>query len=73
VVGVPVGAGCESGYARDAAGGADTPEGVPLFVNARIDTVLRGGRGVDLTRRDLRPGAVDPGPASASSKGSTLR
>jgi 2-methylisocitrate lyase-like PEP mutase family enzyme len=51
---------------------ADT-EGVPLFVNARIDTFLRGAGGVELTLERAAafraagadgifvPGAVDPG------------
>ncbi|MEU9389856.1 isocitrate lyase/phosphoenolpyruvate mutase family protein [Streptomyces sp. NPDC048324] len=115
-VGVPVSADIESGYAKDAAGVADTiraaigagavgvniedalyepaagplrpvaeqaeriaaareaadAEGVPLFVNARIDTFLRGGGGVDRTLERAAaflaagadgvfvPGAVDP-------------
>ncbi len=117
VVGVPVSADIESGYAKDPAGIADTvravlaagavgvniedalyegggdplrpvaeqaeriaavreaaaAEGVPLFVNARIDTFLRGAGGVDLTLERAAaflaagadgifvPGAVDPG------------
>jgi 2-methylisocitrate lyase-like PEP mutase family enzyme len=116
VVGVPVSADIESGYARDAAGVADTVRavlaagavgvniedarydggeplravgeqaeriaaareaadaaGVPLFVNARIDTFLRGAGGVGLTLERAAaflaagadgifvPGAVDPG------------
>jgi 2-methylisocitrate lyase-like PEP mutase family enzyme len=116
VVGVPVSADIESGYARDAGGVADTVRavlaagavgvniedalygggeplravgeqaeriaaareaadaaGVPLFVNARIDTFLRGAGGVDLTLERAAaflaagadgifvPGAVDPG------------
>ncbi|WP_053849160.1 isocitrate lyase/phosphoenolpyruvate mutase family protein [Streptomyces sp. NRRL B-24085] len=116
-VDVPVSADVESGYARDAAGVADTVRavlaagavgvniedarygdgggplrsvdeqaeriaaarqaadaaGVPLFVNARIDTFLRGAGGVDLTVERAAaflaagadgifvPGAVDPG------------
>lgn len=115
-VGVPVSADIESGYAKDAAGVADTiravigagavgvniedalyepaagplrpvteqaeriaaareaadAEGVPLFVNARIDTFLRDGGGVDRTLERAAaflaagadgvfvPGAVDP-------------
>jgi 2-methylisocitrate lyase-like PEP mutase family enzyme len=117
VVGVPVSADIESGYARDAVGVGDTVravlaagavavniedalydtggeplrsvdeqaeriaaaraaadrEGVPLFVNARIDTFLRGAGGVGLTLERAAaflavgadgifvPGAVDPG------------
>ncbi|GCB44228.1 isocitrate lyase/phosphoenolpyruvate mutase family protein [Streptomyces sp. NL15-2K] len=56
-----------------AARGAADAEGVPLFVNARIDTLLRGAGGVDLTLERAAaflvagadgifvPGAVDPG------------
>jgi 2-methylisocitrate lyase-like PEP mutase family enzyme len=116
VVGVPVSADIEGGYARDAAGVADTVRavlaagavgvniedalydggeplravgeqaeriaaareaadaaGVPLFVNARIDTFLSGAGGVDRTLERAAaflaagadgifvPGAVDPG------------
>ncbi|MFJ8198137.1 isocitrate lyase/phosphoenolpyruvate mutase family protein [Streptomyces sp. NPDC096152] len=117
VVGVPVTADIESGYAEDAAGVADTVRavlaagavgvniedalyvegagplrpvaeqaeriaaareaadaaGVPLFVNARVDTFLRGAGDVDLTLERAAayraagadgifvPGAVDPG------------
>ncbi|WP_033281716.1 isocitrate lyase/PEP mutase family protein [Streptomyces sp. NRRL F-525] len=115
-VGVPVSADIESGFAKDAAGVADTvravlaagavgvniedalyggegvlrpvaeqaeriaaareaadAEGVPLFVNARIDTFLRGAGGVDATLERAAafraagadgifvPGAVEPG------------
>jgi 2-methylisocitrate lyase-like PEP mutase family enzyme len=121
-VDVPVSADIETGYARDAAGVADTVRavlaagavgvnledalygeagradggeplravaeqaeriaaareaadaaGVPLFINARIDTFLRGAGGVDLTLERAAaflaagadgifvPGAVDPG------------
>ncbi|MGW1212648.1 isocitrate lyase/PEP mutase family protein [Streptomyces sp. NPDC002499] len=116
-VDVPVSADIESGYARDAAGVADTiraviaagavgvniedalyeagtgplrpvaeqaeriaaareaadSAGVPLFVNARIDTFLRGGGEVDVTLERAAaflaagadgifvPGAVEPG------------
>ena len=115
-VAVPVSADIESGFAKDAAGVADTvravlaagavgvniedalyggegvlrpvaeqaeriaaareaadAEGVPLFVNARIDTFLRGAGGVDATLERAAafraagadgifvPGAVEPG------------
>ncbi|MFF4250128.1 isocitrate lyase/phosphoenolpyruvate mutase family protein [Streptomyces sp. NPDC001663] len=116
-VDVPVSADIESGYARDAAGVADTiravlaagavgvniedalyeagtgplrsvaeqaeriaaareaadAEGIPLFINARIDTFLRGAGEVDLTLERAAafrtagadgifvPGAVEPG------------
>ena len=115
-VAVPVSADIESGFAKDAAGVADTvravlaagavgvniedalyggegvlrpiaeqaeriaaaraaadAEGVPLFINARIDTFLRGAGGVDATLERAAafraagadgifvPGAVEPG------------
>ncbi|MFC9915555.1 isocitrate lyase/phosphoenolpyruvate mutase family protein [Streptomyces sp. NPDC059862] len=59
----------DAGAAREAADGA----GVPLFVNARVDTFLRGAGGVEHTLERAAaylaagadgifvPGAVDPG------------